>query len=122
MAPCPCSPSSAIIRDDAARLRSGPCMVVHQAAYIPVGARASFTAAAHNFVRSTAVFQYHSACTANATTKHMTKRKARVLRGEWQLDWMGGELREEAAGGQHEGSDGAFQAVGGYGVFHQAPD
>src|SRR5260370_14008784 len=55
-------------------------------------------------------------------TKHMTKRKARELRGKWQLNRMGGEFREEATGGQYQLRDGTFQPVGGYGVLHEAPD
>ena len=57
-----------------------------------------------------------------AASKHMARRKARELGDERQLDRMGGDVREEAACGQHEIGDGAFQPVGGDGVLHEAPD
>src|SRR5260221_72219 len=54
--------------------------------------------------------------------KHMTIRKARELRGERQLDRMGGDLREEAAGAQDESGDTAFQGVWRHSGLDTAPD
>src|SRR5260221_13578389 len=52
----------------------------------------------------------------------MTKRKARELGDERQVDRVRSEFSKEAAGRQDQLGDGAFQPGGGGGVLHQAPN